>query len=74
MSKWRQTETGGKQTNSFQGVIGVQTRVLSSICSLWEGYLEEAVPGLVPKLKKTQLGEGRGKAFQTEEAPRAQGL
>lgn len=34
-----------------------------------EGYSEEAMPSLSPELSKIQPGEGRGKAFQTEEAP-----
>lgn len=73
MSKWRQIETGGKWTNSIQGVMGchglvIQTRALGLICSFWEGYLEEAMPSLSPELSKIQPGEGRGKAFQTEEA------
>lgn len=57
--------------------MGVRTRALGSICSLGGrggGCLEEAVPGLSPELSKTQPGEGRGKAFQREGLPGAQGL
>lgn len=36
--------------------------------SFMDGSLEEAMLGLSAELSKTQPGEGRGKAFQTERA------